>query len=135
MTERKLISAFITSLAAFFIVPLLYNNYQDGFMISAMQMSVITFPVIFTYGLIVSYISDTIAASKLNISGVSFLYHSFLGAGFAILVFLFTWVNSNRETTLQPELLTAGFTLGAIFFIVDDLLKYFGNYLKVKNEA
>lgn len=131
--ERKLISAFITSLAAFFMLPLLYNNYQDGFIVSAVELSAVAFPVIFTYGLVVSFLSDYIAASKKNISGVSFLFHAFLGAAFALLAYAYNWMITNQSPNIQPELLTAGFTLGAIFFIADDMLKYFGKYLKVRN--
>lgn len=135
MTERKLISALITSLVAFFILPLLYNNYEGGFLSAALHFSMYTCPAIFTYGLIVSYISDLLAVTKKNSMGFSFFFHSIGGAASALLLLLYTTLSVTEEGVLQPEVLTAGFTLGAIFFMVDLVLKNFGEYLDLKNES
>lgn len=133
MSERKLLSAFITSFAAFFILPLLYNNYQDGFLIAAFRISAYACPAIFTYGLVVSYISDFIAARKKNGFGFSFLFHAFSGAASAVLVLIYSWAIEGQETIVQPELFTGGFILGVIFFMVDLILKNYGEYLYLKN--
>lgn len=133
VSERKLLSACITSFAAFFILPLLYNNYQDGFLTAAFTMSAFAFPAIFTYGLVVSYISDFIAARKKNSFGFSFLFHAFSGAASAVLVLIYSWFIEGQETIIQPELLTGGFILGVIFFMVDLVLKNYGEYLNLKN--
>lgn len=135
VTERKLLSAFITSLAAFFILPMLYSNQQDDFLTSALNISMYSFPLIFTYGLIISYVSDFFASSKRNISGVSFLFHSLLGSTVAVPIFIYSWMNDEVETAMQPEIWTAGFTLGAIFFTADVSLKYLGKYLVLNRGA
>lgn len=134
MTERKLLSALITSLAAFFILPLLYNDFQGGFITAALHYSMYTCPTIFTYGLVISYISDLLAVTKRNRLGFSFFFHSIGGAASALLVFLYTSMSVTLDGSMQPELLTAGFTLGVIFFMVDMVLKNWGEYLNLKND-
>ncbi|GEK30720.1 hypothetical protein KZO01_10290 [Kurthia zopfii] len=133
MGERKLISAFITSLAAFFILPFLYLNGDEQFIETALRISVYAFPIIFTYGLIISYVSEKIANTKLNSTGVSFILHTAFGSLFAVPVFIVENLRSPGFAELQIEFVMAGFTLGAIFFFVDLILIRFGKYLQLKS--
>ncbi|MGE7621622.1 hypothetical protein ACQKMD_00840 [Viridibacillus sp. NPDC096237] len=123
MAERKLLSAFFTSIIAFFILPLLFMQPEEQFLQNALSLTVYVVPMIFTYGLLVSYIADRIAERKMNVRGYSLLLHMAFGAGIVIPV-SFAYYSQGGVWSLQTiTCATAGFILGSVFFFVDLTLR------------
>ncbi|MBK3494262.1 hypothetical protein JFL43_05210 [Viridibacillus sp. YIM B01967] len=119
MAERKLLSAFMTSIIAFFALPLLFMQPGEDFLQSAFSLTVYVVPLIFTYGFLTSYIADKIAESKMNVRGYSFLLHLAFGT---CIVFPITFICLTRGDEWVSHAMTsaiAGFIVGSVYFFVD----------------
>ncbi|MGE7918011.1 hypothetical protein ACQKM9_03555 [Viridibacillus sp. NPDC093762] len=123
MAERKLLSAFFTSIISFFILPFLFMQADEYFLHSAFALTVYVVPIIFTYGLLASYIADRIAERKMNVRGYSLLLHMAFGTGIVIPI-TFAYYSQGGVWSLQIiTAATAGFILGSVFFFVDLTLR------------
>ncbi|KOO49172.1 hypothetical protein [Viridibacillus arvi] len=123
MAERKLLSAFFTSIISFFILPFLFMQADEHFLHSAFALTVYVVPIVFTYGLLTSYIADRIAERKMNVRGFSLLLHMAFGTGIVIPI-TFAYYSQGGVGSLQLiTAATAGFILGSVFFFVDLTLR------------
>lgn len=116
MVSRKLFAVFLTTVIGYVIVPLFFHDATDSYFKIGLAVSIVTVPILFVVGVLSSLAIESSRLSK-NI-GLSYLTH----LGCAILCAL---IFSLTTSGVLVAALLISFVYTTIFFIIDNLSKYF----------
>lgn len=116
MLNRKLATAFFTTVICYFVVPLFFNDFQNAYFTIGLAVSIVAVPILFVVGVLASIAIEVISKNK----NILFLYIKHLICGLICVALLLLL---ERDTgSLLIYVLTA-FTYVSIFFINDCIIK------------
>ncbi len=115
MLNRKLAAAFFTAAICYFIVPLFFYDFQNGYFIIGFAVSIVAVPILFVVGILFSILIEMISKNK----NILFLYIKHLICGLICVVVLLLLT----EWDMLFVYTLIAFTYVSVFFMNDWIIK------------
>lgn len=127
MGDRKLFAAFLTSVLSYFLLPLVIMQPYDTYFEVAFAVSIVTVPIIFTYGIFTSILADRIARKgEATIEPILFLLHIGFGVCFTGVAFLIFYPVIEEDFFMYAGIVfKCGMICSFIYYVFDFLCKKF----------
>ncbi|WP_391118169.1 hypothetical protein [Psychrobacillus sp. L3] len=125
MGDRKLLAALLTSIASFFVLPLVFMQPYDSYFQVGLGVSIVSVPIIFTYGIFTSIWAERVAnrrEKKKEI--VTFSLHGAFGIGFIGIPFLFLYPFWDTDFFMYGRtILVCGIICSMFYYFFDFLIR------------
>ncbi|WP_391205219.1 hypothetical protein [Psychrobacillus sp. L4] len=123
MGDRKLLAALLTSIVSFFVLPFVFVQPYDSYFQVGLGVSIVSVPIIFTYGIFTSIWVERIANRRENKKElVMFALHGAFGLGFIGIPFLILYLFWDTDFFMYSRIILVCGMISSIFYYFFDFL-------------